>query len=140
MTVRLIKIKKNKIILNKKGNIIKFIDKKTKGFRGFGEIYFSEIKKNKTKGWNIHYKFFSILSVPYGKVEFVFFDPEKKIKKFKKIISSKNENLSIFVPPKIWYSFKSKTKISMVVNVLNQIHDPKETGKAEIVNGVKIKN
>ena len=81
MTVRLIKIKKNKIILNRKGNIIKFIDKKTNGFRGFGEIYFCEIKKNKTKGWNTHHKFFSILSVPYGKVEFVFFDPKKKIKK-----------------------------------------------------------
>ena len=70
----------------------------------------------------------------------LFFDPKKKIKKFKKIISSKNENLSIFVPPKIWYSFKSKTKISIVVNVLNKIHDPKETGKADIINGVKIKN
>ena len=42
MTVRLIKIKKNKIILNRKGNIIKFIDKKTNGFRGFGEIYFQK--------------------------------------------------------------------------------------------------
>ena len=28
----------------------------------------------------------------------------------------------------------------MVVNILNQIHDPKETGKADIINGVKIKN
>ena len=78
MTVRLIKIKKNKIILNKKGNIIKFIDKKTNGFRGFGEIYFSEIKKNKTKGWNTHHKFFSILSVPYGKVDLFFFIQRKK--------------------------------------------------------------
>ena len=33
-----------------------------------------------------------------------------------------------------------KQKISIVVNVLNKIHDPKETGKADIINGVKIKN
>ena len=85
MTVKLIKIQNNKIIYNKKGNILKFLNSKSKQFKGFGELYFSEIKKNTSKGWNIHYKYFSIITVPYGLVEFTFFNPKKKIKNFKKL-------------------------------------------------------
>ena len=83
MIVKSIKIQKNKIIFNKKGNIIKFLNKESKQYKSFGEIYFSEIKKNVTKGWNIHYKFYSVVTVPYGKVEFNFFNPKKKKKVFK---------------------------------------------------------
>ena len=87
MIVKSIKIQKNKIIFNKKGNIIKFLNKKSKQYKSFGEIYFSEIKKKVTKGWNIHYKFYSVVTVPYGKVEFNFFNPKKKKKVFKKVIA-----------------------------------------------------
>ena len=45
MIVKSIKIQKNKIIFNNKGNIIKFLNKKSKQYKGFGEIYFSQIKK-----------------------------------------------------------------------------------------------
>ena len=36
-----------KIIKNSKGDILKFLSKKDKFFRVFGEVYFSEIKKKK---------------------------------------------------------------------------------------------
>ena len=39
MTVKLIKLVKNKIKKNKKGDIIKFLDYKNKNFSKFGEIY-----------------------------------------------------------------------------------------------------
>ena len=45
MTAKSPNIYKNKIIKNKKGSIIKFVNKKNKFFKSFGEIYFSEIKK-----------------------------------------------------------------------------------------------
>ena len=70
MTVKSIKVLKVKRIKNYKGDIIKFISKKDKGFKKFGEIYFSEIKKNKTKGWNFQ-KDTCLLIVPLGKVEFL---------------------------------------------------------------------
>ena len=49
MTVKSIKIQNNKIIRNKKGNILKFLNCKSKQFKGFGELYFSEIKKKHQK-------------------------------------------------------------------------------------------
>ena len=56
MTVKLIKIFKNKIVRNKKGNIIKYVALNNKFFKRFGEIYFNEIYLNKKKGWNLHKK------------------------------------------------------------------------------------
>ena len=139
MTVKSIKIFKNKIIKNKKGDIIKFLDKNNKYYKSFGEIYFSEIKLNKTKGWNIHYKYQCILAVPFGKIEFSFFNPKQKIKKIKKITVSKKNNYTIIIPPGIWFSWKSKVKLSIVTNILNNIHNKKEIGKSEVINGIEIK-
>jgi dTDP-4-dehydrorhamnose 3,5-epimerase len=137
MTVKSIKFIKNKIIKNQKGDVIKFINKSSKNFSRFGEIYFSEIKKNKTKGWNIHYKNQCILTVPYGVVDFLFFNPKQK--KVKKITISKKNNYSVVIPPGIWFSFKSKAEMSIVTNLLNNKHDKKETGKSSIINGIKIR-
>ena len=41
----MVKLKKIKIIKNKKGNIIKFLNFKKNFFKNYGEIYFSEVKK-----------------------------------------------------------------------------------------------
>ena len=49
-----IKIFKSKISHNKKGDIIKYLSKNDRFFKKFGEVYFTEIKKGKTKGWNYH--------------------------------------------------------------------------------------
>ena len=62
--VKIIKLK----IKNKKGNILKIINKKHKYFKNFGEIYFSKIKKNKIKGWNLHKRFYCHITICYGDV------------------------------------------------------------------------
>ena len=138
MTAKSIKLRKNKIIPNQKGDIIKFINKNSKNFSRFGEIYFSEVKKNKTKGWNIHYRYQCILAVPFGEVDFSFFNQKSKNKKIKKITISKKNNYSIVVPAGTWFSFRSNVKLSIVTNLLSGIHNNKETDKSNIINGIKI--
>ena len=44
------KKKKIKIIKNKKGNIVKFLNFKKKLLPRYGELYFSEVKKGQFKG------------------------------------------------------------------------------------------
>ena len=61
---------KRKVIGNNKGDILKFLSRQDSFFKKFGEIYFTEIFKNKVKGWNYHKKNNCLLSVPYGKVQF----------------------------------------------------------------------
>ena len=115
-------IKKNKItvIKNSKGNIIKFINFNKLPLKKLGEIYFSEIKPNIFKGWKYHNSRNQYLTVLSGNVEFSF---KKKINsKIKKIsISSKNP-YAIFIPKKIYYSFKchSKNK-AIIINIIDEI-------------------
>lgn len=137
MKVKLVKVLKNKIIFNPKGNIIKIINKKNKYFFKFGELYFSQVKKNKTKGWNIHYNYFCILSVPVGHIIFSYFYPNLK-KKIKSIEINNKNNLTIIIPPGVWFSFKSMHKLSVVANILSGIHSSKESAKKQIINNVRI--
>ena len=126
-----IKIIKLKIFKNKKGDILKYLDKNFKYFKKFGEIYLTEIKKGKTKGWIKHKINSCFLAVPYGKVEFKIKN-NLKIKKVKKItLSKKNYNLLI-IPPKKWFCFKGLEKNSLIINLLQNPHDDSETLRHEI--------
>ena len=130
MSLSKIKIIKLKISTNPKGDVLKYLTRKNKNFKKFGEVYFTEIKKNKVKGWNFHKKCWCLLAVPYGKVKFTF---AKNINSKKKIIIIGKKNYSIIVvPPRIWFNFMSINKISLVVNTLNQIHNKNETLKIPI--------
>ena len=130
MSLKRIKLKKLKVLKNQKGDLLKYLTKKDKYFKSFGEIYFNEIKKNQVKGWNFHKKCQCLLSVPYGRVQFTFAD---KIEKKKKIITIGRSNHSLIIlPPKIWFKFKSLSKISIVINTINEIHNKNETLKVPL--------
>ena len=134
MTAKSPNIYKNKIIKNKKGSIIKYVNKKNKFFESFGEIYFSEIKKGVTKGWNYHKKYTCIITVPIGEAEFKIFGPKKKL--VIKTITKKN---TLIIPPKHWFSFKSKKNKTVVSNMINGVHSVQETKKSNLIYGIKIK-
>ena len=137
MTVKLIKLSKGKTIKNKKGNIIKFINKRDKLFKKFGELYFSEIKIKKEKGWNYHKKNTCLINVPFGKVRFRIYNVSKN--KMQTILLSDKNNLILQIPPKNWFSFKSLTKKSLVANILDNVHQDKETDKKSKIKNFIIK-
>ena len=68
----MVKKKRIKTISSVKGNIIKFFNFKQKYLKKYGEIYFSEVKKNKFKGWKYHNKRNQVMSICSGVVEFSF--------------------------------------------------------------------
>ena len=80
-TGKSIKILKNKIFKNKKGHLIKYISKKDKFFKKFGEVYFNEIKLNSTKGWILHKKNTCLIICVSGEVKFTFIDSKLNEKK-----------------------------------------------------------
>lgn len=134
MIVKSFKILKNKIIKNKKGSVIKFLTKKNIYFKSFGEIYFSEINANKTKGWNYHKKYTCIITVPVGKVEFQIVNKREKISKIKI-----NKDKILIIPPGNWFAFKSLSKKSLISNLINGIHSDKETKKSKKIKNIYIK-
>jgi len=132
MTVKSVKIIKNKVFRNKKGNLVKYISKKNKFFIKFGEIYFNEIKKGNKKGWNLHKKNNCLIICVYGKVEFILID---KRKREKKITLSSNTGKILKIPPKVWFAFKSIKKISILANLIERPHQD-----SEVIKKNKIKN
>ena len=95
----------------------------TKG--GFGEAYFSKIKFRSIKAWKYHKKMFLNLTVPVGKVKFVFYS--EKDNRFRVIEIGEKKYSRITVPPKIWFGFKGIGKSeSIILNITNIEHNPKE--------------
>ena len=115
----MIKKIKNKIIIKKNGNLLKFINNKKLKIK-FGEIYFSEVLPNKFKGWKFHQNRNQFLTVVKGKVKFFFKNKNKKIQTI--TLSYSKITFSIFIPKKTCYSFKclSKEK-ALIANIIDEV-------------------
>ena len=132
MSLNGIKTIRLKVLKNPKGDLLKYINKNSNFFIKFGETYFAEIKKNYEKGWNFHKRYHCLLTVPFGKVRFTFLSNINKRKKIKVITIGKKNLSLIYVPPRIWFKFKSISKISVIANTLNGIHKKSETLKVNV--------
>ena len=123
-----------RVIKNKKGDLIKYLSSRDIFFKKFGEIYFSEIKKGQIKGWNLHKRYKCHLAVISGSVTFNFVDSRKNSKTFlkkEKITLSKKNYAVLLVPPKIWFNFTTRDKVSLAANTLNYPHLDSETKKID---------
>mgnify|MGYP001273608611 CR=1 FL=1 len=132
MNLNKVKVFNLEIKKNPKGDLLKFLNKKDKHYKGFGEIYFSDIKKPHVKGWNLHKNFFCQITVCFGSVKITI---KSKIGNKRKIVNlSTKKPKMIIIPPNLWFSIRSKTNYSRIVNVLNGVHNQKETLKKLIDN------
>ena len=66
-----IKLFKKDLKKNNKGNVLKFIEISPE-FKKITEVYFSEIKKNKIKGWKKNLTSSQFLYVVKGEIQIVF--------------------------------------------------------------------
>ena len=121
-------VKKNPLIKNYKGNIIKFISKEDINFFGFGEIYFSYVKKNKIKAWKLNHISFSNMMVIRGRVLFVTY----KKNSFNKIIITDKNRKCISIPNKLIYGFMGLEKTNLIVNMVNKKHSDKNNKKIDL--------
>lgn len=124
-----IQLKNFKIIKNRYGDIIKFLSFKRKT----GEVYFSEVLKNKKKGWNLHKKYTCLLIVLVGRVRFSICKNNNKDDKITQLTLSRDSKKILVIPPNTWFSFQSLSKSkSLIANFINGKHKKKETLKKPI--------
>ena len=114
------------------GDVLHGIKKNEETYLGFGEAYFSNIKKGKIKGWKLHKDMTMNLIVPSGTVKFVFFD--EKFKSHKELTIGRLNYCRVTVPPKIWFAFQGLDNKypNLVFNFANLQHDPNEVIRKEI--------
>jgi len=142
MLIKGIKIFEKKIIKGKKGDILKYVSSKDKFLKHFGEIYFSYLKKNQTKGWNLHKKNNCFIICVDGKVNFHLIDGRQNSQTFNnelKITLTKNIGKVLKIPSGIWFSFSSKNKNSILSNFLEFPHKKNESIKKNLVKKYFIK-
>jgi len=112
------------------GNVMHGLKKSDKGFKDFGEAYFSYIEKNKIKAWKKHLKMTLNLIVPYGTVMFVFMDENRF---FRKETLGDQHPFRLSVPPGVWFGFKGIEKeVSIILNISDIIHDDNEVVRKNI--------
>lgn len=112
------------------GDVLHAIKKCDPGFVAFGEAYFSRINFGAVKAWKSHLNMTMNLIVPIGSVKFVFFDINGKMRE--ETIGVGNYS-RITVPPGLWFGFMGiEAPYSLVLNISNILHEPKEAKKMPI--------
>ncbi len=115
---------------NLKGDVYKIINKKSKFFSGFGELYISCLEKGVSKGWNFHKKMTLNLFVIKGRLTFFL----KKDKKVFHVTMKENQNQILTIKPKVWVKIVNlSSKQSKIINFANLNHDNNEVLKKEIL-------
>lgn len=127
-----------KIIPGDAGDVLHVLKKIESSFHGFGEAYFSTIKKGTIKAWKRHHEMTLNLVVPCGKIKFVLYDDRKDsstYNEFFEIILSRENYQRLTLPPMIWMGFKGLDDgLNMLLNIANIPHDPEESDRLDVVN------
>tara|TARA_B110000114_G_C14904463_1_gene322056 strand:+ start:183 stop:620 length:438 start_codon:yes stop_codon:yes gene_type:complete len=127
------KLYKSDKIINPKGNLTKLISISDTNYKGFGELYFSDIKHNQIKGWKKHKKMDMNIFLIEGKIKIVLAKIKNKNFIFKEILLTKKKQNHLFLKNNVYFAFQGVSKkTSRLMNFSNIIHDSKETSNIDI--------
>lgn len=123
-----------KIIQTPGGDVMHAIKVDDSGYVKFGEAYFSIINYFEVKAWKRHREMTLNLVVPIGKVKFVLYDDRKsKDGIFQEHVISIDNYCRLTIPPMVWMGFQGLSdKSSMLLNIADIKHNPKEADKKDI--------
>ena len=95
--------------VDSRGAVLHMINKNSKTFLSFGEIYFSEIFPGAVKAWKKHLKHTQNFAVPSGKIKLVLYDDRAHSTSKGELqiveIGRPDDYLLVTVPPNLWYGF-----------------------------------
>ena len=119
------------------GDIFHALKVTDKGYSGFGELYFSQIKDGEVKGWKRHNRMPLNIVVPVGAIKFVIYDDRPGSPSngaFYEVCLSPSTNYQrLYVPPGLWMAFKGMVSpVSMLADIIPEPHDPTEADKKEL--------
>ena len=115
-------------IENFKGDIFKILKSSDKEFKGFGEIYISNVKKGEIKAWKKHLKMTCILIPISGQTKVVLYDNID----FHVFNLNSEEKKKLIIPPHTIFGFSAIKDDSSIMNIASIEHDPKESIKYDL--------
>lgn len=128
-----------KIISGENGDVMHALKASDKTFAGFGEAYFSTVRKGSIKGWKCHTKMTLNIVVPVGGIRFVIFDDRASSKTFNKFsevfLGTEFEYSRLTVTPNLWMAFQGiGDGLNLLLNLASIEHDPAEAKNLPIDN------
>ncbi len=118
------------------GDVLHAVKKHDRGFKEFGEAYFSTVSYKSIKAWKKHTLMTLNLVVPFGKVSVVIYDDRVDSKthgSFNQFIIGAKNYYRLTIPPSLWFGFKGMYKqTSIILNVANIVHDPNEVKRKDL--------
>ncbi len=120
-----------KQIGDERGMVMHMLRSDSPFFVGFGEAYFSTVKKGLVKGWKRHRLMIQTFAIPYGEIKFVIWD-DRSDSTTKDLIQEIQVGVRKYglvrIPSMVWYSFQGigDTSESIIANVASVPYDPME--------------
>ena len=130
-----LEITKLQKIPNVNGDLFKIIRLDDECYKGFGELYISEVNKGLIKGWKKHLEMTLNLVVMKGQIKFVFFDDNASSRTFQQFHVLKvraSERLKICLSPCIFMAFQGIDEENMLINFADIVHSDSEGVRLEL--------
>jgi dTDP-4-dehydrorhamnose 3,5-epimerase len=100
-------------------------------FQGFGEAYFTTVRRGQVKAWKRHRRMVSNLVVPVGEVRLQLLDdrPDSSTRGLWLDLRLGLANYQrLTVPPGVWFGFEGRGEgLNLMMNLASIEHDPTET-------------
>jgi dTDP-4-dehydrorhamnose 3,5-epimerase len=119
------KVTERKIILVEGGNVRRGLRFTDESFVGFGELYFTEIKKNRIKGWKRHTKMTLNLLPVSGEIALYIKRNLNDIPE--EVRFGFDDYKLVSIEPNVWVAFKGLADINVMANLASMEHDPSES-------------
>lgn len=115
------------------GSVKHFLKITSEEYHGFGEVYFSSIRRGVVRGWKLHREMTMNLVVPVGSVRFVFFNELAELDSKEDYIIGVGNYVRLTVPPLTWCAFRGMGDgDNLIANVASIVHSPEELERREL--------
>jgi dTDP-4-dehydrorhamnose 3,5-epimerase len=135
-----IKLTNLKQFYDSRGAVLHMLRNDDEEFVSFGECYFSEVLPGVIKGWKRHKIQTQNITVPVGKIKFVFYEISqyKSSNNIYELVLGRPDNyVRLKIPPGIWYSFSCiSEQNALIANCVDIPHDPNETETMNLNNDI----
>lgn len=126
-----------KVIPTEGGPVLHMLRCDSPLFKGFGEVYFSELLPGAVKAWKRHTLQTQQISVPVGRARFVLYDMREESPTFgqrQEIYLGRPDDYRLLViPPLLWYGFAcAGSTAALVANCADLPHDPGESERIAV--------
>ena len=118
------KVIERKTIQVENGNVKHGLRSSDNSFKGFGELYFTEVKKNKVKGWKRHTKMTLNLLPVIGDI--VLYIKRDLLDTPEEVFFGSDDYKLVCIESNVWFAFKGIADVNVMANLASIEHDPSE--------------